>query len=59
MVVVKLEVNMESKPEEKNAKKGFFSRLIDKLDKKLQEKANSSSCCCNKSNDKGSKSCCS
>jgi hypothetical protein len=50
---------MESKPEEKNAKKGFFSRLIDKLDKKLQEKANSSSCCCNKSNDKGNKSCCS
>lgn len=26
-------------------KRGFFARLIDKLDKKMQEKAKSKSCC--------------
>jgi len=50
---------MEDKPEEKKLKKGFFVRLLDKIDKKMEEKAKSSSCCC-KSNDKeGKKSCCS
>jgi len=39
-------------------KKGFFARMIDKLDKKMQEKSKSKSCCCNNGkSDK--KSCCS
>lgn len=29
----------------KAKKKGFFGRLADKLDKKMQEKAKSSPCC--------------
>ena len=37
---------MEAKPEEKKLKKGFFSKLFEKLDKLLQEKAKSNSCCC-------------
>ena len=29
-----------------DGKKGFFARLLDSLDKKMQEKAKSGSCCC-------------
>ncbi|HSV43642.1 MAG TPA: hypothetical protein VLJ10_03720 [Candidatus Bathyarchaeia archaeon] len=29
-----------------NEKKGFFSKLVNKMDKKMKEKAASSSCCC-------------
>ena len=47
---------MENKSEVKK-KKGFFSRLIEKLDQKMEEKAKAASCCC-KSNKKD-KSCCS
>jgi len=49
---------MEGKPEEKKSKKGFFSRMFDKLDKLMEEKSKSSSCCC-KPSDKENKSCCS
>ncbi|MDD5282140.1 MAG: hypothetical protein PHF69_05540 [Candidatus Omnitrophica bacterium] len=38
-------------------KKGFFARMIDKLDKKMQEKSKSKSCCNDGKSDK--KSCCS
>jgi hypothetical protein len=39
-------------------KKGFFGKIMDKLDKKLAEKASKSSCCSGGSDkDKGS-SCC-
>ncbi len=37
-------------------KKGFFSRLIEKVDKKMVDKANTESCCGNKNN--GGSSCC-
>jgi len=49
---------MEGKQEERKSKKGFFSRMFDKLDKKMEEKAKSSPCCC-KPTDKGNKTCCS
>jgi hypothetical protein len=42
---------------EKLRKKSFFSRFFDKLDKKMEEKARSQSCCSGPK-DKGSKSCC-
>lgn len=41
----------------KENRKGFFSRIIDKLDKRLAEKAKRSSCCNSSDKDKG-KSCC-
>ena len=48
---------MEEKQKEMRSKKGFFTRLFEKIDKKMEEKAKSG-CCCN-SNDKGDKkSCC-
>ena len=50
---------MESKPEGKKPKKGFFARLFDKLDKKIEEKAKAGSCCCKSDGSEGKKSCCS
>lgn len=47
---------MEDKLVEIKSKKGFFARWLDKLDKKIEEKAKSGSCCCN---NKEKKSCCS
>lgn len=47
---------MAEKAGDKKEKKGFFSRMIDKLDKKMEEKARESKCCSGSS--KG-KSCCS
>ncbi len=44
-----------NKPEKK---KGFFGKLIEKLDKKMEEKAKAKPCCDPKDKDKG-KSCCS
>ena len=40
--------------------KGFFRALLDKIDKKLKEKASQGSCCAPKEKGKGSKksSCC-
>lgn len=37
--------------------KAFFKRLVEKLDKKMEEKAKSKPCCCSSSN-KGKDSCC-
>lgn len=34
------------------AKKGLLSEIIDKLDKKLEEKSKQKSCCCGNSNNK-------
>ncbi len=39
-------------------KKGFFARLMEKLDKKMEEKAKAKPCCDSREKDKG-KSCCS
>jgi len=44
---------------EKKAKQGFFGSLIDKLDKRLKEKAkNTSSCCGGDKKDPNGSSCC-
>lgn len=43
---------------EKQIKKGFFTRLVEKLDKKIQEKAKSKPGC-NGQNSSGKNSCCS
>jgi hypothetical protein len=41
-------------------KKGFFARLMDSLDKKMEAKAKSGGCCCcaPKSKDSEDKKCC-
>lgn len=49
---------MGERPQEKKNKKGFFSRLIDKWDKKMEEKAKETKCCSGSDKSKG-KSCCS
>lgn len=54
-IIVK-EVSMEKRNEEKQKNKGFFARMIEKLDKKLESKAKESTCCCRKDKDP---SCCS
>lgn len=41
----------------KEKKKGFFGKLIEKLDKKLEEKSKEQSCC-SPSDKKNGKSCC-
>ena len=43
---------------EKKEKKGFLARLIEKLDKKMEEKAKSQSCCTGKDKSKD-ETCCS
>ena len=50
---------MENKSEEKKTKKGFFAKLFDKLDKKMEEKAKSGSCGCKNDGRGENKSCCS
>jgi hypothetical protein len=37
---------MSQTPDNKDKKKGFWSRLLDSLDKKMEAKAKSSGCCC-------------
>jgi hypothetical protein len=44
--------------EKEAKKKGFFGKFFEKLDKKIEEKANASPCCC-KPKDKDDRSCCS
>jgi hypothetical protein len=39
-----------------NKIKQFFSKLVDKVDKKMEEKAKSQKCCCG--DDSGKDSCC-
>ena len=48
------------KNEPKEEKKGFFARLMDTLDKKMEAKAKSggSCCCASKSKDAEDKKCC-
>jgi len=41
----------------KEEKKGFISRILEKLDKKLAEKSKKSSCC-DSGNEKKGSSCC-
>jgi len=53
-----LEEKAEKYWEKKKAKKGFFCRMFEKLDKKMEEKAKSGPCC-SKPSDKGGSSCCS
>ncbi|MFH1768941.1 MAG: hypothetical protein ABH858_07255 [Candidatus Omnitrophota bacterium] len=45
------------KETEKSKKKGFFARLLDKLDKKMAEKAKSKPCC-RGNDDSKEKRCC-
>ena len=47
------EEKLKPQPE---AKKGFWGKLIDKLDKKMQQKCDSQSCCGSKQHEK---KCCS
>ena len=47
---------MDQEKDKSEKKKGFFARIIDKLDKKIEDKANKSSCCC--SDQKKDSSCC-
>ncbi|MBU0547411.1 MAG: hypothetical protein KJ710_04545 [Candidatus Omnitrophica bacterium] len=51
---------MGNKADQEKVKKGFFSRVVDKLDKKMQEKAKTESKpCCGGEDKIGKKSCCS
>jgi len=48
----------ENNAKEKNSKpKNFLARMLDKLDKKMKEKADTAKSCC--SSDKKGNSCCS
>lgn len=49
---------MKERSEEKKTKKGFFSRMFDKLDKKMEEKSKESKCCSGSGKNNG-KPCCS
>ncbi|MFA6349863.1 MAG: hypothetical protein WCY12_02930 [Candidatus Omnitrophota bacterium] len=41
-----------------NKPKGFFARLLDRLDKKMEEKSRSQNCGCCGSKNKEDRSCC-
>lgn len=43
---------MTEKTGQKKEKKSFFSKLLDKLDKKMEEKAKESKCCGGSDKDK-------
>ena len=49
---------MNDMVDQKKVRKGFFARMVDKLDKKMQEKAKTKSCCGGEDKP-GKKSCCS
>ena len=51
-------MSQEIKSEKKGRVKKFFSRWFQKLDKKMEEKAKSSGCCCDNTKSEG-RSCCS
>ncbi len=38
-------------------KKGFFKKLVDRIDKKMKEKAGSSTCSCCQGSEKGKGKC--
>ena len=44
--------------EKTNKKKGFLGNWLDKLDKKLKEKAEKASSCCGSNSKKNGSSCC-
>ena len=46
----------EKQEKKVNKKKNFFVKMMDKLDKKLEEQSKGTSCCANSNKDKG-KSC--
>ncbi len=48
---------MSNEKNKKDEKKGFLGKIIDKLDKKMEEKSKEQSCC-NPSDKKNGKSCC-
>ena len=50
---------MKVKREGNETKKGFFAELLEKLDKKMEEKAKSGSGCCRHDEQGEKKSCCS
>jgi len=39
-------------------KKSFIAKIMDKLDKKLEDRAKGAGCCCNNSNKDKGKPCC-
>jgi hypothetical protein len=51
-------MNQKAEGKKTNKVKQFFSQLLNKVDKKMEEKAKSRPCCC-KPVDKESGSCCS
>lgn len=51
-------MDKEAKTKKENKKKGFFSRLVEKIDKRMEEKAKNSPCSCS-SGKNGDNSCCS
>lgn len=48
----------ENKKKEVKVKKGLLSKIMDKLDKKLEKKSKQQSCCCGGKDKKGKNSCC-
>ena len=50
-------MEQDKKNKEQNMKKGFFSRFFENMDKKMQENARISPCCCGDKKDK-ERSCC-
>jgi hypothetical protein len=44
--------------EQAKEKKGWFGKLMEKLDKKMEAKAREGNCCCNSKDPKKGSSCC-
>ena len=54
-----MEKKKSTEPELKTEKKkGFLAKLIEKMDKKLEEKSKQKSCCCGTTGKKDGNSCC-
>jgi hypothetical protein len=49
---------MENNKEEKTVKKGWFGKLFEKLDKKMEAKSREGGCCCSPKDPKKGSSCC-
>ncbi|MCU0666092.1 MAG: hypothetical protein MUF05_03245 [Candidatus Omnitrophica bacterium] len=49
---------MENKNNAANVKKGFWARLMQSLDKKMQEQAKKQPCCCAGKKEEKDDSCC-
>ncbi len=48
---------MSSESKSSKEKKGFISKILERLDKGLEKKSKNTSCCCKENKEKG-KSCC-